>query len=500
MNLGSTTNRPPTWEDEQPTEPPVRRKAQARARVSPRLSQADGASPEDEAGAVVRPEWGKRWTGSRDGDAPQRPWWRPQSNWGRALLALGALTVLGGLTAGGLALRTYLEHANGFRIAGTSNIQATGLTEASRADLLPVFGEDIGKNIFFVHLDERKRELEQIPWIEHATVMRVLPDQLRVTVVERKPVAFTQIGQQTGLVDGDGVLLTMSAADMAGHHYSFPVVTGLNPGDSADARRQRMAVYVRMIAELDANNQHNSEQLSEVDLSNPENARVKLIEQGSDVTAELGEDHFMERFQRYKAHISEWRQQYPQLAGVDLRYDDQMVLKMGSAATNPPPPTDAAASAAVPSAKPSQQSAAPVAANKAAKSAEKNKTSDKNVTKENAKGAANSKDAKNHAGTAKAGVKDAKNSTTTARKTDAGKQKVSAASAAAHGNKAHPAVAEGKNNPRQAHTTQTDKARVEQLRLEQQKKHDAAQHHAALSADKNHPAVSNTVGLAVEGQ
>jgi cell division protein FtsQ len=423
---------------------------------------------------------------------------------------LAALTLLGGLTAGGLTLRSYLEHANGFRIAGTSNIQATGLIEASRADLLPVFGEDIGKNIFFVHLDERKRELEQIPWIEHATVMRVLPDQLRVTVVERKPVAFTQIGQETGLVDGAGVLLTMSAADMAGHHYSFPVVTGLNPGDSADARRQRMAVYMRMLAELDANGQHNSEQLSEVDLSNPENARVKLIEQGSDVTAELGEDHFMERFQRYKAHIAEWRQQYPQLAGVDLRYDDQMVLKMGSAASNPPPASDAAASAAAststasptpaPTSKSSPQSVAQAAGNKAVKSAEKNKTSDKNV----AKGAAGSKDAKNHAGTAKAGVKDTKNSTTAARKTDAGKQKASVASAVAHGNKAHPAAAESKNNPRLAHTTQTDKARVEQLRLEQQKKHDAAQHHAALNTDKNHtashPAVSNAVGLAVEGQ
>ena len=81
----------------------------------------------------------------------------------------------------------------------------------------------------FCSSDERRRQLEQIPWIEHATVMRLLPDQIRVAVVERQPVAFTRHGQQIGLVDANGVLLTMPPATMAEHHYSFPVVTGIDP-------------------------------------------------------------------------------------------------------------------------------------------------------------------------------------------------------------------------------------------------------------------------------
>ncbi len=60
--------------------------------------------------------------------------------------------------------------------------------------MLPVFGEDIGRNIFFVPFSERRKQLEQIPWIEHATVMRLLPDQIRISVVERKPVAFLRQG------------------------------------------------------------------------------------------------------------------------------------------------------------------------------------------------------------------------------------------------------------------------------------------------------------------
>ncbi len=257
---------------------------------------------------------------------------------GRIFLALGTLLVLGGFVTAGVVLKTYLERDARFRIAGTENIAATGLTQVSRTDVLPVFGEDVGRNIFHVPISLRRKQLEEIPWVERATVMRVLPDQLRVAVVERKPVAFTRQGQQIGLVDASGVLLSMPAATMAQHHYSFPVLTGIDPGDPLASRSARMAVYERLLAELDANNQHLSDQISEIDLTDPEDARVLMPEQGADILAHFGQDRFLERYQRYKAHISEWRQQYPKLAAVDLRFDQQVVLEMahGTTAVEPP--------------------------------------------------------------------------------------------------------------------------------------------------------------------
>lgn len=263
-------------------------------------------------------------------EAPQGPWWRPASKTGRIALAAGALVVLGCLAAAGLTVKKFLERDSRFRIAGSDDIQASGLTEVRRADLMPVFGEDIGRNVFFVPLNTRRKQLEQISWVKQATVMRLLPDQIHISIVEREPVAFTRHGSQVGLVDADGVLLSMPASAMAKHHYSFPVLTGIDPGDSADARKERIAVYLRMISDLDAGGQKNSEQLSEIDLTDPEDARVTMPETGTDIVAHFGEDHFLERYQRYKAHIAEWRQQYPNLAGVDLRYDQQVVLQMSS--------------------------------------------------------------------------------------------------------------------------------------------------------------------------
>ncbi len=345
------------WEDEPPAQLRVRRmqSAAAEAPLPGRVRRGSPGMPLDmEAGVEEFEEDEDELRGARRfyPSAPQGRRWRPTGKAGRIFLALAALTVLGSLTACALLLRNLLERDARFRISGAADIQATGLTEVSRAEMLPVFGEDIGRNIFFVPLDLRRRQLESIPWIEHATVMRLLPDQIRVNVVERKPVAFTRMGNQIGLVDADGVLLTMAPAAMVRHHYSFPVITGIDRGDPAPSRKARMAVYLRMMGDLDSSGQHYSEQISQIDLTDPEDARVLMPEQGADILAHFGEDHFLERYLRYKAHIAEWRQQYPHLAAVDLRYGQQVVLQMASGKEAADPSAAANGSGPISEAKP----------------------------------------------------------------------------------------------------------------------------------------------------
>jgi cell division protein FtsQ len=122
----------------------------------------------------------------------------------------------------------------------------------------------------------------------------------------------------------------MPAAMMAQHHYSFPVVSGINAQDSPDHRKTRMEVYQRLLSELDANGQHLSAQISEIDLSDAVDAQVLMPEEKGDILAHFGQDHFLERYQRYKSGINEWRQQHPDLVAVDLRYEQQVVLRMAT--------------------------------------------------------------------------------------------------------------------------------------------------------------------------
>lgn len=356
---GVTTQRSPkngslVWDEDTSAEPRFRRVQQGTPPSRRNLPGMPLEIPDPEDDDLPRSR--------RRYEAPPSPWWRPSTTAGRVFLGLGALVVLSSLVTAVVVLRTYLERDARFRIAGAGSIQATGLGEVTRAEMLPVFGEDIGRNVFYVPINQRRKQLEQIPWVEKATVMRLLPDQLRVSLVERHPVAFVRQGQQIGLVDPNGVLLSMPASMMTKHHYSFPVVTGIDARDPLASRRARMAVYQRLLGELDANGQHLSEQISEIDLTDPEDARVLMPEQGADILAHFGEDQFLARYQRYKAHIAEWRQQYPRLAAVDLRYDQQVVLQMapgaGGAQTavntsdGQPFPTDPTQSSATP-AKPS---------------------------------------------------------------------------------------------------------------------------------------------------
>jgi cell division protein FtsQ len=326
----SNTTRSFAWEEEAPEEI-IPRRAKKGVPLSGRALPSimlESEEPEDDE-LLLR---GKLRLGKNRIDEPIKPRWRRVRAAGRALLALA---VLGGLAACAFLLFTFLSRDARFRIAGTDNIEATGLTEVSRAEMLAVFGEDIGRNIFFVPLAERRRQLEEIPWVEKATVMRLLPDQIRVSIVERQPVAFVlQPDGRTGLVDASGVLLTMPAAMMAQNHYSFPVVTGINASDPLATRTARMAVYQRLLAELDANNQHFSEQISEIDLTDPVDARVLMPEQGGDILAHFGQDHFLERYLRYKAGINEWRQQHPDLVSVDLRYERIAAVLSMPAGTN----------------------------------------------------------------------------------------------------------------------------------------------------------------------
>ncbi len=270
---------------------------------------------------------------------------------------LGAVVLLvgAGLTVAGIAVDRFLIHDAHFRIPDAPAIETSGLTEVSRSEVLPVFGEDIGRNIFFVSLRQRREQLEEIPWVKQATVMRLLPARLSVQVVERTPVAFVRVGQQVELADAEGVILKMPPEMMAGHHYSFPVVTGIQPQDALSVRKARMAQYMRFVAELDQNHQHLSDQVSEVDVTDPEDLRAVMPEKGADVLAHFGEADFLSRWQVYQAHIGEWRQRYPKLVGVDLRYQGEVPLVMSNdsgAGGNVPTPTGSASAPASPAVQP----------------------------------------------------------------------------------------------------------------------------------------------------
>ena len=345
----------------------------------------------------------------------------PKSLWGRIAMSCGLLLLAGAGVAAGLAVRSYLLHDEHFTVASSQSIQIAGNSRLTSPQLLSVFGEDVERNIFNIPLAQRRAELESLPWVEHATVMRLLPNRVRVAIVERTPVAFVRQGPEIGLVDANGVLLNLPGAgleDASGQpdarttpHYSFPVLTGISGEDPLSTRAARMKIYMGFVAALDASGENISHRLSEVDVSNPEDVKAILPDPasssadtasganassgGADVLVHFGDGRFLERYREYEQHLAAWRAQYPRLASVDLRYERQVVLEMqpGAAAAPGAAAGDAASDTA--GAATAASAAAPATASTESSGAEKAK----DIAKNNAQKAATA--AKSHAAAAK---------------------------------------------------------------------------------------------------
>jgi cell division protein FtsQ len=239
--------------------------------------------------------------------------------WGA--LAASVVLVCG---LGVTAVYHYGEHSWRFRVESSDDIEISGLGDVTRSQVMEVMGEDIGRNIFFIPLDQRQKQLEQIPWVESASVMRFVPNRIKIEIHERTPVAFVRIGSKIQLIDSSGTLMDLPVGNKK--KFSFPVILGMNAGEPQSTRAPRMKIYNQLLSELDSEGAHYSQDLSEVDLADSDDVKVLANDAGGEVLVHLGSSDFLSRFKIYMSHAQEWRQQFARLDSVDLRYEHQIVV------------------------------------------------------------------------------------------------------------------------------------------------------------------------------
>ncbi|MGA7219717.1 MAG: FtsQ-type POTRA domain-containing protein [Candidatus Sulfotelmatobacter sp.] len=237
--------------------------------------------------------------------------------WG---LAAAALMCVAAIAAG--ALYRYGERSWRFRVDSSDNIEVAGMQNVTKSQIMEVMGADIGRNIFFIPLAQQKAQLEQIPWVESASVMRFVPNRLQVEIHERTPVAFARVGPRMLLIDAGGTLMELAPK----RKYSFPVILGMNPGEPLSTRTPRMKAYAEMVRDLDSGGARYSQDLSEVDLSDLEDVKVRVNDPAGDVLVHLGSSDYLRRYKIYITHAQGWRQQFQRLESVDLRYDNQIIV------------------------------------------------------------------------------------------------------------------------------------------------------------------------------
>jgi cell division protein FtsQ len=247
----------------------------------------------------------------------------PKKTANRLRIVVIVLFVTGSLGAVAWMLHDYGSHSWRFRLESSDNVEIAGAKHVSRAQILQIMAPDISRNVFVIPLAERKKQIEEIPWVESAAVMRLLPNRVKIEVKERTPIAFAQVGSKIELVDANGVMMATpeSQAD-----YSFPVIQGMSGNDPLSMRSAQMKIYNTLMRDLDANGANYSKDINEVDLSDPEDVKITVADSQGAVVIHLGSANYLERYKIYVGHVQEWRQQYPKLNSVDLRYERQVIL------------------------------------------------------------------------------------------------------------------------------------------------------------------------------
>jgi cell division protein FtsQ len=194
-----------------------------------------------------------------------------------------------------------------------------GLVYASRTKVQRVFAADFGHSIFSAPLAERRRRLLAIDWIEDATVSRVWPDRLVVTIRERRPVAFVSFRSGVLLIDSHGVLLEPPPQAQ----FAFPVLGGVREEESEAVRRERVRALLQVQEEMG----YLAKEISEVDATDLENLRIVSQVDHRVVTLLVGDGNYARRYQNFVSHYPEIRKRSPEAKAFDLRLDDRITVK-----------------------------------------------------------------------------------------------------------------------------------------------------------------------------
>jgi cell division septal protein FtsQ len=160
--------------------------------------------------------------------------------------------------------------------------------------------------------------LKTVDWIREATVARVWPNRLVVQIFERKPVAFITLSAgHVALIDEDGVILPQ-----AQDRFMLPVVTGIRASSPLAERRERIALLLRLTKEIGEAGTN----ISEIDVSDRDNLKVRQAYEGRFVTLLLGDSHFLVRYQNFLTHYAEIKRKLPGAGTLDLRLEDRITV------------------------------------------------------------------------------------------------------------------------------------------------------------------------------
>jgi len=264
------------------------------------------------------------------------------------------------------ALGHYLLVSPEMALIHSDQVQVAGNQYVPRGRVLEIFAADRNRSVLRVPLEERRRQLETIPWVEQATVRRALPNRIEVEITERTPIAFLREGSDLALVDVHGVILDRPLKA----NFHFPVITGIGADTPIEDRALRMQMFAGFTQQVEAARAGAMEQVSEVDLTEAKDLRATIsgLQVGNStggaaandawgnadapIMVHFGDSDFQSKYLTVLNDIGQWRAAAGRVESVDLRFNGEAVVNPDrtilALKKDPPPITTVAPKLAAP--------------------------------------------------------------------------------------------------------------------------------------------------------
>lgn len=116
-----------------------------------------------------------------------------------------------------------LDGASGIVGLSAQDIQIDGLKNVQGKHVLEAIGIDEGSSLIGFDAVRAHKQLSELDWVISATVQRLFPNKLHITVVERRPYAIWQENKRFHVIDHTGQVMSKLSPKKWSH---LPVVAG----------------------------------------------------------------------------------------------------------------------------------------------------------------------------------------------------------------------------------------------------------------------------------
>jgi hypothetical protein len=178
-------------------------------------------------------------------------------------------------------------------------IEVSQASQPLRADIEKIVRNTVGQTrLLDVDLAAIRQKVESLARVREATVARVLPDKVHISIVEREPVVLVR--RNSGLLvwlDKEAVEIGEFSMKQNDTQKIPPTATGFAEGaltaGAVAENRERVAIYKRIEQEFSREDSL-WDLVDEIDLSSPKYVNLQLL--NSPVHVVLGSDDFKNRF------------------------------------------------------------------------------------------------------------------------------------------------------------------------------------------------------------